>query len=81
MLDAWGAPDYYLARIQHHLAFGYLAIALAGGGLFSLAFCGRVWRMWGAALPEDLGLAVWDPLELDLELDLEPETDEREART
>jgi len=80
MLDAWGAPAHYLAHVQHHLALGYLAIALAGGGLFSLAFSGRVWRMWGAALPEDLGLAGWEPLELDLELELEPEADEREAR-
>ncbi len=78
MLDAWHAPASYLAHVQHHLALGYLAIALAGGGLFSLAFSGRVWRMWGAALPEDLGLAGWEPLELDLEL--EPEGDEREAR-
>jgi len=74
MLDAWDAPVLYREHVQAHLAVGYTALTILGGSLASFAFVGRVWRLWGAALPEDLGLAAWDPL------DLEPEPDEREAR-
>lgn len=76
MLDAWPAPAPYLLQVQYHLAIGYLAIVLTGGALFSFAFTARVWLMWGAALPEDLGISPWP----ELELDLDPEAEEREVR-
>lgn len=73
MLDAWDAPQLYRQHVQAQLAIGCTALTILGGGLAGFVFIGRVWRLWGAALPEDLGLVAWDPLEL------EPEPDEREA--
>lgn len=74
MLDAWDAPVAYREHVQSYLAIGYTAIAILGTAVLNFLFVGRVWRLWGATLPEDLGLAAWDAL------DLEPEPEEREAR-
>ncbi|MGD9497551.1 MAG: hypothetical protein AB7Y46_14715 [Armatimonadota bacterium] len=74
MLDAWEAPTAYVDHVEHELAKLHLALALLGGAGFSLAFAGRVWRIWSSALPEELELLAWPPLEL------EADVDEREAR-
>ena len=63
MMDASQGPEYYRVHVQQKLALAHTALALIGGTLFCLAFTGRVWRSWGAAEPEDLGLPAWPPLE------------------
>ncbi len=73
MLDAVYAPLAYAEHVQHVLATAYFALAGLGGSLFTFAFTGRVWRIWASALPEDLELLAWPPLDIDLEVD------EREA--
>jgi len=72
MVDVWDAPELYRECAQQKLAAVYLSLGMVGGTLFSLAFTGRVWRIWGAALPEDPGVLAWPPLE--------PEPEEGKAR-
>lgn len=54
MLDAWDAPATYRHHVQHTLATLHILLTLSGAALFSLAFTGRAWRVWGAAVPEEL---------------------------
>lgn len=74
MIDAWEAPIAYRQHVMHTLAGAYIILSLAAATLFSLGFTGRVWRIWGAAVPEDVELLALQPL------DLEAEPEETEAQ-
>jgi uncharacterized protein YqgC (DUF456 family) len=77
MIDAWHSPEPYRLGVQHKLGELYLLCALGIGGAFTLRYTARVRTKPLAIPPWDADFVYWGPL--DMQLDLEPETDEAEV--